>query len=136
MSVCVIDADRATYESLANDFPKVQWFGDAETFLGQIDGSGAPVVVVANMHLPGMDGVELVRQLRARQLAARVILLGENADVATAVDAIREGAADFLEKPLSSGRLRRCVHRLLRSGTRSRSSGPAVNPRETASIRG
>ena len=114
VSLTVIDEDGATYARVVNEFAAVQWFRSAETFLGQLTDPTVPAVIVANVRLPGMDGVELVQRLRDRGHTAAVVLVCEGADVATAVDAIRHGADDFLEKPVSHSMLVSRIRRLLK----------------------
>ncbi len=54
--------------------------------------------VITDLLLPGMSGLDLLRKLRSADRSPPVILLGEETDVRAAVDAMREGAADFIEK--------------------------------------
>lgn len=54
--------------------------------------------VISDVKLPGMSGFDLLKRLKASELALPVILLGEEADVSAAVAAIRAGAVDFIEK--------------------------------------
>lgn len=97
----VVDKESSTYESLLGEFSNLEWFEDAEKFLQSMDGRGGEHgVVVAEMELPGLGGIELVEKLRQRGLAMPVVLVCAAADVATAVEAIRRGAADFFEKPV------------------------------------
>jgi two-component system response regulator FixJ len=49
--------------------------------------------------MPGIDGIELIRRLKARGIALPVIVMTGHADVPMAVEAMKEGAVDFLEKP-------------------------------------
>jgi two-component system response regulator FixJ len=58
-----------------------------------------PFVLVSTIRLPGMDGMELLRELRNRGIPAPTILISDESDIPTAVDAIRAGAADFIERP-------------------------------------
>ncbi len=59
----------------------------------------APVVVVTDVRMPGMDGMALLAALRAADAELPVVLITGHGDVAMAVRAIREGAYDFVEKP-------------------------------------
>lgn len=113
MHVWIVDGDRSTYESLLAELSSVQWFPDAESFLAGLDGDEEPGVVVADAKLPGMSGTELIDALRARRHAPPVVLVCANAEVSTAVEAIRRGAADFFEKPVPRSLLLGCIRRLL-----------------------
>jgi FixJ family two-component response regulator len=55
-------------------------------------------VVITDAWLPGMSGLDLLRRLRSENTSRPVIVVGEETDVRAAVDAMREGAADFIEK--------------------------------------
>ena len=60
-----------------------------------------PHVVVTDLKMPGMDGIELVKRIRAHESPAAVIVMTAFGAVETAVDAMRAGAADYLTKPLN-----------------------------------
>lgn len=68
-------------------------------------GPDHPGVVVTDVRMPGMDGIELFRRLRALDADLPVIVISGHADVSMAVGAMREGAYDFLAKPYSTERL-------------------------------
>ncbi|GLS23849.1 C4-dicarboxylate transport transcriptional regulatory protein DctD [Labrys miyagiensis] len=68
-------------------------------------------VVVTDLRMPEIDGMELFRRLRARDADLPVILITGHGDIATAVEAMREGAYDFLAKPFASDRLIQSVRR-------------------------
>jgi chemotaxis response regulator CheB len=80
--------------------------GDVEVVGAAADGESAidlinrlrPDVATIDLRLPGMSGLELLRHLRSEEMSPPVIVLGEETDVRAAVDAMREGAADFIEK--------------------------------------
>jgi DNA-binding NtrC family response regulator len=63
-------------------------------------------LVVADYDLPGMNGVELVRRLRAEKISAPVVLVSGVANITVAVDAMKAGALDFVPKPLDLDFLR------------------------------
>jgi len=64
-----------------------------------------PDLVLLDIKMPGMDGMEVLRSLRATDEGLPVVMISGHGTTATAVDAIKSGAADFLEKPLSSERV-------------------------------
>ncbi|MFY0991273.1 sigma-54-dependent transcriptional regulator [Halomonas sp. C05BenzN] len=70
-----------------------------------------PGVVVSDIRMPGMDGMALLREVRNRDPDLPVILITGHGDISTAVEAMREGAWDFLEKPFAGERLVEVVRR-------------------------
>jgi FixJ family two-component response regulator len=78
-----------------------QSFGDAASFLEALR-SVPPACVILDLHLPGESGLDILRKLAAERLAAPVLVISSIADIATAVEAMKYGALDFLQKPFSS----------------------------------
>jgi DNA-binding NtrC family response regulator len=56
-------------------------------------------VIVLDLRMPGMDGIEALRELKKRRPELQVILLTGHATLATGIEAMKLGATDFLEKP-------------------------------------
>jgi two-component system response regulator DctR/two-component system response regulator FixJ len=78
---------------------KVFRFSSAEQFLGAGE-PDEPGVVVAEVNLPGMNGLELHQELVRRGCRLPTIIVARNGDVPGAVQALQAGAEDFLEKPV------------------------------------
>jgi two-component system, NtrC family, response regulator HydG len=72
---------------------------------------GIPDVVVSDLLLPGMDGIELLRELKAAAPATEVLMMTAHGTIERAVEAMRGGAYDFVEKPIERDRLLRAVSR-------------------------
>jgi two-component system, NtrC family, C4-dicarboxylate transport response regulator DctD len=91
---------------------EVQSFDSAEKVRKHIvaDFSG---ILVSDVKLPGMDGLALLRQAKTIDPDLPVILVTGHGDISMAVQAMREGAYDFIEKPFSSERLSETVKRAL-----------------------
>jgi len=73
-------------------------------------------LILTDLLMPGMDGMELMERLRVLHPDAVVIVITAHGDVATAVRAMQGGALDFLEKPFSRERLQVAVRRALEFG--------------------
>jgi FixJ family two-component response regulator len=97
-TVYIIDDQQAVREALAEMLRlfgySVESFASADAFLARV--SAAPAgCIVADVRMPGMDGIELVRELARRRVALPVVLISGHADVPMAVAAIKAGAEDF-----------------------------------------
>ncbi|MGM0981800.1 MAG: sigma-54-dependent transcriptional regulator [Pseudomonadota bacterium] len=87
-----------------------QAFKSAEAALAALTPDFAGVIV-SDIRMPGMDGMTLLREVRSRDPDLPVILITGHGDISTAVEAMREGAWDFLEKPFAGERLVEMVRR-------------------------
>jgi two-component system response regulator FixJ len=77
----------------------VRTFTDAESFVAEGMKPAGPGCVVADVRMPGMSGIDLLRVLQDRGVCLPLIVITGHADVSMAVQALKEGAADFIEKP-------------------------------------
>ena len=75
-------------------------FADAQSFLAAYQ-PGSPGCLVLDVRMPGMSGLDLQQRLSALQIDLPVIIVTGHADVPMAIRAMKEGAADFIEKPYS-----------------------------------
>lgn len=98
----LVDAEEAVREELAADLTRtgarVRSASTAEEAL-RIATEHPPGFVVTELRLEGGDGLELVRALRQRDLATRVLVLTGFGSIAAAVEAVRAGAENVLTKP-------------------------------------
>jgi two-component system, LuxR family, response regulator FixJ len=106
--VYVIDDDPAMRDSL--DFLlgsggfSVRVFDSAQVFLDEL-AKLEPGCVVTDVRMPGIDGMELLRRMRSGARKLPVIVMTGHGDVPLAVEAMKLGALDFLEKPFEDDRL-------------------------------
>lgn len=115
-NVFVVDDDRAIREALERLFEEVdlpvRTFGSAGDFLADHDSDG-PSCIVLDVRMPGMSGIELHKKLTADNNTIPVIIITGHGDIQMAVDAVRMGAVDFIEKPFKPQRLLDCVQKCL-----------------------
>ena len=90
----------------------VKAYESADAFLATVN-KGEPGCIVADVKMPGTDGIGLVRELARRGIAMPVVLISGHADVPMAVDAIKSGAQDFIEKPVDDRQLVAAINRAL-----------------------
>ncbi len=102
--VHVIDDDAAVRDSLAFLIDcaglAVRSYESALAFLETVPGH-ASGCIVTDVRMPGMSGVELIDRLKALGVGDPVIVITGHADVPMAIAAMRQGVADFIEKPFS-----------------------------------
>jgi DNA-binding NtrC family response regulator len=70
--------------------------------------------IVTDLKMPGMNGIEFIVQLEQRRCSAQVLMVTAHASVATAVEAMRHGAFDYIEKPFGAEHLERLVAQAIR----------------------
>ena len=127
----VVDDDAAMRDSLAflldvNGFqPKT--YESANAFLSAA-ATGAASCVISDIRMPGLSGIELVRALKSRGEACPVILITGHGDVALAVEAMKAGAVDFIEKPFDDAALLSAIRAAL--DTRSAKQGDSAAKKE------
>ena len=117
-TIYIIEDDAAVRESLSlllqlRGFNAVA-FGSAEEFLAA-EAIERPACALIDVRLPGMSGLDLQRRLKKEQLDLPVIVMTAHGDVAMARGALRDGAVDFLEKPVDETDLLDAVDVALRS---------------------
>jgi DNA-binding NtrC family response regulator len=95
-----VNARTALAELLRDEGYDVETAADAFKALGKHE-AFAPHVVITDLKMPGMDGLELMKKLRALDDAPAVIVMTAFGEVTTAVEAMRAGAIDYLVKPVN-----------------------------------
>ncbi|MFT7146192.1 MAG: DNA-binding NtrC family response regulator [Yoonia sp.] len=108
MKIAIVDDEKDMRQSIS------QWLAlsgfDTETFASAEDalkgvGSDYPGIVVSDVKMPGMDGMQLLKKLKGVDSGLPVIMITGHGDVPMAVEAMRVGAFDFLEKPFNPDRM-------------------------------
>lgn len=88
----------------------VETFASAQAFLDS-PAAAERGCIVSDVRMPGMDGIELVRECLRRGMATPVVLISGHADVPMAVAAIKAGAEDMIEKPIDDAALVAAINR-------------------------
>lgn len=105
----VVDDDPAVRDSLqvmmATKGFEVEAFESGRAVLDRVADLDRPTCVLLDIHMPGTDGLSVLKKLTTCGLPLRVIMITGQADVPTAVRAMKEGAADFIEKPFAQERI-------------------------------
>lgn len=135
--VHIVDDDLAVRQSLAfllaTDGLAVQEHDSATAFLAA--GTDRVGCIVTDVRMPDIDGVELLHRLRQRGRMPPVIVMTGHADVALAVEAMKAGAVDFIEKPFDDDVLLASIRSALARADRARTrdaKGDAVRARLAA----
>ncbi|MGC9163124.1 MAG: response regulator transcription factor [Thiomonas sp.] len=115
-TVYVVDDDEAVRDSLqwlleGNDY-RVRCFDSAESFLARFDPREIACLIV-DVRMPGMNGLELQDELLRRGCRMPLVFITGHGDVPMAVETMKKGAVDFIEKPFNEVVLRDLVERML-----------------------
>ena len=114
--IAVVDDQEAVRTALGDMLGvygyKVDLYDSADAFLasGQAEDTAC---VIADVRMPGTDGIGLVRELGQRGVDSPVVLISGHADVPMAVAGLKAGAQDFIEKPVDDVRLVAAINRSL-----------------------
>ena len=108
MKIAIVDDEKDMRQSIS------QWLAlsgfDTETYSSAEEalkglGNDFPGIVVSDIKMPGMDGMQFLRKLKGVDSSLPVIMITGHGDVPMAVEAMRMGAFDFLEKPFNPDRM-------------------------------
>lgn len=126
-TVHLVDDDEAVRRSLSYSIASAGFgtrvYGSAEELLRGATRL-APGVIVTDVRMPGIDGVELVRRLKEGGTPHPVIVISGHADIPLAVEAMKAGAADFLEKPFRPSQLVEAIRKVLEKAEKTAAAGP------------
>ncbi|MGK6313112.1 CheR family methyltransferase [Neorhizobium sp. DT-125] len=122
----VVDDEQGVRSNIRALFENAGWevltYASAEDFLANYDPDRASCLIL-DAYLPGMSGLDLLRELEEKQHRFPVIVITGHSDIHMAVDAMKHGAADFIEKPFSFEEIQLSVRMALEQvrGTNHRS---------------
>jgi len=128
--VYVIDDDEAVRDSLTLLLEsagfKVRTHPAATAFLDDLSKQNAPSCVLTDVRMPEMGGLELQRRLTELGSRLPVIVMTGHGDVPIAVEALKAGATDFLEKPFDDSQLLAAISSALAVSQRSQEEAAAI----------
>lgn len=115
-SIHIVDDDPSVRDALSVVFEldgfEVETFETGDAFLDRIADS-KPDSVIIDVHMPGRSGIEILRILHGQEFDRPVFVISGQGDIPMAVEAIKQGAHDFIEKPFDAdtvvGRLREAI---------------------------
>jgi FixJ family two-component response regulator len=100
--IFVVDDDPAIRNLLRDIFCRagynVTCFADGLSLLAGVR-EGTPECIILDVHIPGRSGLDVLKELHAQEYATPIFVISGQGDIPTAVDAIKHGAIDFIEKP-------------------------------------
>ncbi len=103
VSFLLVDDEQAFIEVMAERLRQrgyeVECAFSGKAALDRLEKEGIIDVVVLDVRMPGMDGIQTVKEIKKRHPLIEVIMLTGHATVETAVEAVKQGAMDYLEKP-------------------------------------
>ncbi|HEY1877922.1 MAG TPA: response regulator FixJ [Rhizomicrobium sp.] len=106
----------------------VKVYESASAFLEKFE-QGSNGCIVSDVRMPGIDGLQLLKKLKKIGARTPVIIMTGHADVALAVEAMKAGAVDFIEKPFPDETLINAIRTALAMGDRTQSAGDAEQVR-------
>ena len=114
--IAVIDDEpivcRETKRALLKEHYEVETFSDGETALQRFEQTDFDLIL-CDLRLPGIDGLDLLKTVRTRRPDSEVIIITAYSSVDTAIEAIRAGAFHYLTKPIKMAELKLLVKRAL-----------------------
>jgi len=110
VTVCVVDDDERVRNALARLLKaagyRARTFASAYEILSEpLPSSSAPTVILTDLCMPGIDGLALAEQLFAAPVPPPIVFLSAHGDVPATARAMKDGAVDFLEKPVKDDNL-------------------------------
>jgi FixJ family two-component response regulator len=129
-AIFIVDDDAAVRDTLSIVFTaagyEVVRFAEGAAFLAAAK-DRSPVCIILDVHIPGKSGLDILKHLSAQDYPAPIFIMSGQGDIAMAVDAIKNGAFDFIEKPFRGSdvvaRVRDAIAAMDRRASSSRREG-------------
>jgi FixJ family two-component response regulator len=130
--IFIVDDDAAVRETLSVVFTSAGYgvvrFAEGAALLAAVK-DRSPVCIILDVHIPGKSGLDILKQLNAQDYPAPIFIMSGSGDIAMAVDAIKNGALDFIEKPFRGSDVVTRVRAAIEANAqRLASQGAAASP--------
>ncbi|WP_050771185.1 MULTISPECIES: response regulator [unclassified Limnobacter] len=116
-TVFIVDDDEAVRDSLQwlieTEGYQVKTYEDPELFLEQLVWP-QPCVLLLDIRMPKLSGLEVQKTLNERGIPIPIVFITGHGDVTLAVETMKNGAVDFLEKPFDEGKIKDLIHQHMR----------------------
>jgi FixJ family two-component response regulator len=126
LEIFVVDDDQAVRQTLTAVFTAaghgITCFADGAALLAATR-QQTPSCIILDVHIPGRSGLDILKELNADDYPAPIFIMSGQGDIAMAVDAIRHGALDFIEKPFRGSVVVQKVREAIGAMASRRSSG-------------
>jgi two-component system, LuxR family, response regulator FixJ len=103
--IFIVDDDPTVRDALSVVFSlegyHVSGFADGTSFLAAAR-ARSPACIILDVHMPGRSGMDILKELNAQHYEAPIFIISGKADIPMAVDAIKNGARDVIEKPFDA----------------------------------
>src|SRR5580700_7246453 len=103
--IFIVDDDPSVRDALSVVFTlegyHVTSFGEGGAFLAAAR-ARTPACILLDVHMPGRSGLDILKELNAQHYGAPIFIISGQGDIPMAVDAIKNGALDFIEKPFDA----------------------------------
>ena len=119
--VFVVDDDPLVLNALtivlSREGYQVTGFAEGASFLAAAK-SRTPTCVILDVHMPGQSGLDILKELNAQQYPAPIFIISGIGDIPMAVEAIKNGALDFIQKPFDATTVVTCVREAVEAWSR------------------
>jgi two-component system, LuxR family, response regulator FixJ len=126
--IYIVDDDPAVRDALSMVFSlegyHVCGFEDGNSFLAAAR-TRPPACIILDVQMPGRSGLDILKELNAENYATPIFIISGEGDIPMAVDAIRNGALDFIEKPFNTDTVVECVRGAIAASARRQQDGKA-----------
>jgi len=128
--IIIVDDDPSVRDALSVVFSlegyHVTSFADGQSLLNAAR-ARTPSCILLDVHMPGQSGLDILKELNAQAYPAPIFIISGQGDIPMAVDAIKHGALDFIEKPFNAETVVSRVREAIEAWDRRREAGASAD---------